>query len=117
MAHQGTHGHLTWKQTSAQIADVFDWVGRSKDVEAWVCNCLQCIKLHHGKLIPRPMAHQVIATQPGEVIACDFLDMPPDRHGVWKANFAVVGQITRICVVTPTKDKTAATAARILHER
>ena len=47
----------------------------------------------------------------------DFLDMPKDRHGVYVAVLVIVDQLTRTVVVVPTKNKTAATAARIFHER
>ena len=117
VAHQGTHGHSSPEQTEEDVAGAFNWTGIKGTVKQWCLNCMQCIKLQGGRRIPRPMGHQLVATQPMEVIALDYLDLPKDRHGVYVAVLIIVDQLTRTCVVVPTKDKTAATAAKILHER
>jgi hypothetical protein len=117
VAHQGTHGHSSPEQTEEDVCAAFDWPGIKDTVRQWCTNCMQCIKLQGGKRIPRPMGHQLVATQPMEVVAMDFLDMPKDRHGVYVAVLVIVDQLTRTVVVVPTKNKTAATAATIFHER
>ena len=117
-AHQGKHGHNTSKQMRKQIEECFWWPNMAADVKWWAEHCLQCIKLAGGDIMPRPMGYQLRATQPMEVVAMDFLDMPTSRKK-WgfKAVLVIVDQLTRVCTCTPTKDKTAATAAKILVDR
>ena len=63
------------------------------------------------------MGHKLIATQPMEVVSIDYLAMPRDRHGKYKAVLVIVDQLTRLCIIVPTTDETAETAARIFHDR
>ncbi len=67
--------------------------------------------------MPRPMGHQLLAERPMEIIAADFLAIQMNRRGGYKYVLIVVDQLTRICICVPTRDATAATAARILSER
>jgi hypothetical protein len=46
----------------------------------------------------RPMGHQLLATQPMEVVALDFLSMPYARGGVWVAVRVIVCQLTRVAI-------------------
>ena len=69
--------------------------------------------------MPRPMGNMVTATQPMEVIAADFMEMPytGKRKGEYKYVLVIVDQLTRICVCVATRDCKAVTAARILCDR
>ena len=116
-AHQGKHGHCKEKQTCKLMNEVFAWHGMRDQVNEWVKRCLQCIKLAGGHRIPRPMGHQLLAQKPMEVVAIDFLSIKSNRRGGFKHILVIVDQLTRICVLVPTKDQTAATAARIFCER
>ena len=51
------------------------------------------------------------------VILVDFLKLSLSRCGRYEWVLVIVDQLTRTCVVVPVKNKTAATAARIFHER
>ena len=64
-----------------------------------------------------PKGHRLLATKPMEVIALDFMSIRTNRRGGFKHILVIVNQLTRICVLVPTRDQTAATAARILCER
>ena len=116
-AHQGKHGHCKHKQTVKLINEVFTWHGMNDEVQQWVARCLQCIKLAGGGRIPRPMGHQLLAQKPMEVVALDFMSIRANRWGGYKHILVIVDQLTRICVLVPTKNQTAATAARIFCER
>ena len=117
-AHQGHHGHVKEKAMRDTIKECFWWAGMNKDIKEWAKKCLLCIKLAGGDLIPRPMGYQLRATQPMEVVSIDYMDMPRSaKKWGFKAILVVVDQLTRICIMVPTKDKTASTAARILVER
>ena len=113
-AHQGKHGHCKEKQTCKLINKVFAWHGMRDQACEWVKRCLQCITLAGGHRIPRPMGHQLLAQKPMEVIAIDFMSIKSNKRGGFKHILIIVDQLTRICVLVPTKDQTAATAARIL---
>ena len=117
VAHQGTHGHHTPTETLDRAKEAFHWDGMADTLTAWCRKCLQCIKLAKGPRIPRPMGHQLVATQPMEVVALDFLDLTKSRCGKYKAVLVIVDQLTRVCRVVATEDKTAATAASVFHER
>jgi hypothetical protein len=86
-------------------------------VRQFIKNCLQCIKLMGGDMMPRPMGHQLTATQPMEVVATDFVKIGRSRHGLFLYILLILCQLTRLCLMVPTKDCTALTAARIFHER
>ena len=80
--------------------------------------CLSCLKLKGGKLMPRPMGNMLMAEQPMEVVAMDFLKLPcTARRNGYKHVLVIVDQLTRVCVCVATKDATAATAARIFVDR
>ena len=75
------------------------------------------MKLAGGKTIARPLGYQLRATQSMEVIALDFLNMPKSRKKYgFTSLLVIVDQLTRICIMVPTKNKTALTAATILIE-
>ena len=59
-----------------------------------------------GHRMPRPMGHQLLATQPFEVVAMDFMSMPKSRHGKKNRVLVVVDQLTRITLCVATKNKT-----------
>ena len=63
------------------------------------------------------MGHQLVATRPMEVIALDFLEIQVNRRNGFKYVLLIVDKLTRVCVCVPTRNATAATAARILCER
>ena len=68
--------------------------------------------------MPRSMGNMLTATQPMEVIAIDFLAMPlTARRNGFKYVLVIVDQLTRVCRVVPTKNCTAATAARVLCDQ
>jgi hypothetical protein len=116
VAHQGQHGHIAHDITRKRCEQVFTWPNMRDQVKRWVCKCLQCIKLAGGKLMPRPLGHQLLATLPMEVVAIDFLDMGRGKGG-YKYLLVIVGQLTRTSVMVATKDETAHTAATIFCTR
>ena len=117
-AHQGRHGHVPHDISTKVIRRFFWWPDLTVDVKEWMSRCLQCIKLHGGKLMPRPTGNMLTASQPMEVVAIDFLSMPLSKAKTgYKHILVIVDQLTRICVCVATKDMTAATAARIFCDR
>ena len=116
IAHQGKHSHAPFKTTLERCEEVFVWDDMKKNIKQLVANCLQCIKLAGGNLMPRPLGHQLLATIPMEVIAADFMKVG-EGEGGYKYLLVIIDQLTRITVCVPTKNQTAATAARILCER
>ena len=105
VAHQGRHGHLPHEVSTRVIQKYFTWPGLKAEVRRWMANCLQCIKLKGGKLMPRPMGHMLQAQQPMEVIDMDFLAMPfTGRKSGYKYILVIVDQLTRVCICVSTKD-------------
>ena len=63
------------------------------------------------------MGHQMVVTQPMEVVELDYLDLIESRCGKNKSVLVIVDQLTRVCVIVPVMDKVASTASKIFHER
>ena len=59
----------------------------------------------------------MVRTQPMEVVATDYIKLGRSRHGLYLYILLILCQLTRLCLMVPTKDCTAATAAKIFHER
>ena len=68
IAHQGAAGHRGHAVTLALLGSRFFWDGMSDDVKAYRDGCLQCLKLREGNMVPRPLASQMIAEYPDEVL-------------------------------------------------
>ena len=117
VAHCGRNGHLSADETVKQVRAYFAWPGMAEDVRGWAHNCLLCIKLAGGKMMPRPMGCQLLGTQPGEVVSLDFMKMPLARDGKSLYVLLVVDQLTRLVLSVPTADCTSLTAAKVFVER
>ena len=76
LAHQGLSGHRSKEATLRQ--NVL-WGLMEKDVGQWRSQCLHCLKLATGEMVPRPLWTQLIAEHPGEVLMAGYIKMGNSR--------------------------------------
>ena len=113
LAHQGLAGHRGQKATLANLQRRFTWTAMQQEVSKWRCNCLQCIKLHTGETIPRPLGSQLLAEYPGEIVSMDYIKMGTTRTGYLYV-LMLVDRLSRLVMFVPAGKATAVLAARSL---
>ena len=99
LAHQGISGHRGRDATMARLEAEVRWDGMRKDVEAWRKLCLQCLKLAEGDVVPRPLASQILAEYPGEVLMADYIKLGASRTGLNYILRNAGGQVHEVRVV------------------
>ena len=113
LAHQGISGHRGRDATMTRLEAEVKWDGMRKDVEAWRKLCLQCLKLAEGEVVPRPLASQILAEYPGEVLMADYIKLGASRTGL-NYILMLVDKFTRFVLFVPTVAATAIEAARAI---
>ena len=113
LAHQGIAGHRGRKATMDILASRFFWTDMEKEAECWRDECLHCIKLASGDMVPRPLGSQLLAEKPGEIISADYIKMDTSRTG-YKYVLMIVDRLSRLVWFVPTVGATAIAAARAL---
>ena len=96
IAHQGISGHRGKKVTLALLETHFTWDSIAEDVARYRRGCLQCLKLTEGKIVPRPLASQLIAEYPGEVLMMDYIKVSLSRTG-YNYVLMLVDKFSRPC--------------------
>ncbi len=112
-AHTGHAGHRSWKVTLTALRAHFYWTNMSSDVELFVRSCLHCLCTESGKIVPRPMGHALHATEPNKLIHFDFCYMSPGEEG-YTYVLILKDDHSGYVWLTPAKDTTAATVAKVL---
>ncbi|MAA69219.1 MAG: hypothetical protein CL915_10765 [Deltaproteobacteria bacterium] len=113
LAHQGLAGHRGAKATLAILQSRFVWDDMEREVKGWRDQCLQCIKLASGDMVPRPLGSQLLAERPGEIISADYIKMGNSRTG-YSYVLMIVDRFTRLVYFKPTPSATAIAAARAI---
>ena len=111
IAHQGMQGHRGHKVTLAVLESRFFWETMSEDVARWRKGCVQCIKLHEGDVVPRPMGSQLIAEFPGEILMMDYIKMGASRSG-YSYVLMLVDKFSRLTEFVAAASPTSIVAAR-----
>jgi len=76
LAHTGIGGHRSIQATANNLSK-FTWINKIAEIDAFVKSCLTCQKAKGGRMIPRPLGHQVRGSKPNEVIQFDWLYIMP----------------------------------------
>jgi transposase InsO family protein len=72
-AHCGRNGHLSAADTLKYLKKFVTWDGMDDEVKRFCMeDCLCCLKTQHTST-PRPFAHQLHATERGQVLHFDFM--------------------------------------------
>lgn len=77
VAHQGSACHRGALTTLYCLRHYFWWPSMVDDVALFVSNCLHCIRIRTGKVVPRPLLSTAHATGPNQMLAFDFLYIRP----------------------------------------
>ena len=91
----------------------FTWKDLEKEAQQWRAQCLQCIKLYSGEVIPRPLGSQLLAEKPGEIVSLDYIKLGATKTGYQYAPM-MVDRFTRLVMFVPAGTATAILAARTL---
>ena len=105
------HGHRGQKVTLAVLAARFFWDTMKEDVAKWRQGCLQCLKLHEGDVVPRPLGSQLIAEFPVEILMMDYIKMGASRSG-YSYVLMMVDKFSRLTEFVAAKSPTSIVAAR-----
>lgn len=90
-----------------------------EDATVFISNCLNCIRIRTGKVVPRPLLSTAHATGPNQMIAFDFLYIrPAPASGAhpYSYVFTVMDTYSRMCDLTPCETcDTDACVRGLLH--
>ena len=111
LAHQGLAGHRGKDATMAILSRHVFWATMEQDVEIWRSQCLGCLKLATGEMVPRPLGTQLIAERPGEILMADYIKMGKSRTG-FEYVLMLVDKFSRLVRFIPCTRATAIKAAR-----
>ena len=110
-AHQGIAGHRGREATLKRVKEAVFWTTMTKDVCAWHDDCLQCIKLCDGSVVPRPLGETLVAERPGEVLMLDYIDMGEESDGM-RYNLMCVDRFARQVELVPAASPTSIVATQ-----
>ena len=113
VAHQGLCGHRGHNVTLATLRSRFFWTDMSADVKRFRQGCLQCLKCVNGEMVPRPLASQLVAEYPGEVLMMDYIKLGLSRTGFTYV-LMMVDKFSRLVEFVPTASATSLVAARAI---
>ena len=113
LAHQGLAGHRGKEATLEILQQSVFWDTMEVDVGHWRSQCLHCLKLASGDMVPRPLGTQLIAEHPGEVLMADYIKMGDSRTG-YSYVLMLVDKFSRLVRFLPAKTTTAIFAARAI---
>ena len=85
----------------------------SADVTRFRQGCLQCLKLADGEMVPRPLASQLVAEYPGEVLMMDYIKLGLSRTGFMYV-LMMVDKFSRLVEFVPAVSATSLVAARAI---
>ena len=107
------NGHRGHAVTLTLLSDRFFWEGMSDDVARYRKGCLQCLKLAEGNMVPRPLASQLVAEYPGEVLMMDYIKIGLSRTG-YTYVLMLVDKFSRLTEFIPAVSPTSVVAARAI---
>ena len=113
VAHQGMSGHRGKAVTLAILETRFFWPEMADDVAEFRKGCLQCLKLAEGDMVPRPLASQMIAEYPGEILMMDYIKIGLSRTGYMYV-LMLVDKFSRLVEFVPAAAATSVVAARAI---
>jgi hypothetical protein len=82
-AHGRSEGHRAYEVEVplGAIKEYVAWTTMANDVKDFVQNSLRCVATITGEKVPRPLATQLHATKPNEILHFDFLYTGLSRVG------------------------------------
>jgi hypothetical protein len=102
VAHSGSAGHRRRQTTLARLKASFWWPTLQADVDSFLSTCLLCAKTATGGLQPRPLAHQMRANEPRQLIHFDFIDMSPTPSTTFKKVLVIKDDFSLFAWFMPT---------------
>ena len=108
-------GHVGTEKTLETVRKKFFWATMFKDVIAWCKSCHIC--QHRKNPIPSPRAplqYPPVASQPGQMLAMDFIGPLPETPKGNKHILVVTDMFSKHCEAIPLPDQTAETTATAL---
>ena len=107
LGHQGT------ERTEKLLRARCFWPGMSKDVQAWVKNCVRCAQAKGPYMQVRSPMGSLMATKPNEILALDYTVLEPSSSGI--ENVLVITDVySKFSRAIPTRDQKASTTAKVL---
>ncbi|XP_048836044.1 uncharacterized protein LOC125711303 [Brienomyrus brachyistius] len=105
-------GHARGRRMVLALQERFYWPGMRRDVEQRQRGCQECLIGSRGKGEPLPLGG-INTSYPWEVLAVDYLSMgrPGDTYPYV---LVAIDLFSRFAFAVPTRDQTAATAARVI---
>ena len=108
-------GHLGKDKTLDLVGQRFYWPGMTRDVESYIKDCARCIK-RKAPDPPRAPLVPILATEPMELLAMDFLSIEKGKGG-FENVLVVTDSFTKFAWAFPTRNQKATTVARLLWEK
>ena len=112
MAHD-QHGHQGVERTYHILRQRCYWPGLLEDVTAWVQQCARCQPAKKSAVAIRQRSGHLIASQPLEVLALDFLTVDQASDGTEHV-LTMTDVFTKFAVAVAAPDLTAATVVKSL---
>ena len=78
-AHASAAGHRGISSTLDNLSQ-FHWPSMEEHVKEFCRSCLLCHCTKGGRVIPRPLGHQLVPTEPNEIIQFDWMYMLPNKN-------------------------------------
>lgn len=112
-AHTGSCGHRAIIPTQKTIEPHFFWNKMETDIKAFINSCLHCLASAPGRVVPRPLAHALHATNPNELIHFDFCYMMPGESD-FKYILIIKDDLSGYCWLIPSSEADSFTVAESL---
>ena len=113
VAHQGASGHRGKDGTLGILTPLVSWKNMEHEVERRRAQCLSCIKVSNGEMVPRPLGTQLIAERPNEVHMMDYIKIWPSRTGR-EYVLMQADKMSKLAEFTPTFAPLAVPACRAM---
>jgi transposase InsO family protein len=81
IAHCGLSGHRGTAATLRHLQQYCYWKNQITAVRTFIHQCLLCLQIRGGKVMPRPLGTQMHATGPNQIIHFDYLKLPLAYNG------------------------------------
>jgi Integrase zinc binding domain len=107
-AHCRSAGHRAYQATLGAIKEYVAWTTMAKDVKVFVQNCLHRVATIPRDKVPRPLATQLHATKPNEILSFDFLYIGLSRDGKYQYLLLLKDDLTGYLWLVPCRTADAA---------